>query len=203
LEEKALLACMAYVGLNPIRAGLCETLEDSDYTSIQGRIRAYVQSREGRPETDETPVFPLDSAPAVATELGMEQEDSESTAPAAPLVEFTGTTGETDSGLPFHFSDYLELVDWTGRAIRADKRGFIPADVPPILTRLGVESENWIETVRHFHSHFYDFVGPANVLVQQSQAAGRRWFRGVGACRRLLSGGSQAATRCGGLSPLA
>jgi len=39
---------------------------------------------------------------------------------------------------PFTFSDYLELVDWTGRAIRENKPGFIPADVPPILTRLGV-----------------------------------------------------------------
>jgi hypothetical protein len=41
-----------------------------------------------------------------------------------------------------HFSDYLELVNWTGRAIREDKRDFIPADVPPILTRLGVEAES-------------------------------------------------------------
>ena len=109
--------------------------------------------------------------------------------PAAPLVAFTGTIGETESGLPFHFSDYLELVDWTGRAIREDKRGFIPADVPPILTRLGVEAESWIETVRHFHRHFYDFVGPGDVLVQHSRVLGRRWLRGVGACRKLLGEG--------------
>ena len=27
-------------------------------------------------------------------------------------------------GLPFRLTDYLELVDWTGRQIREDKRWF-------------------------------------------------------------------------------
>jgi len=36
-------------------------------------------------------------------------------------------------GLPFHLADYLELVNWTGRGVRDDKRGAIAEDVPPIL----------------------------------------------------------------------
>ncbi len=189
LEEKALLACMAYVDLNPIRAGLSETLGESDYTSIRERIQAYVQNREDRSEAVETPSLIPESTSAVSTASDMKQENGESVVPAAPLVEFTGTAEETESGLPFHFSDYLELVDWTGRAIREDKRGFIPADVPPILTRLGVEAESWIETVRHFRHHFYGYVGPADVMAQCSQALGRRWLRGVGSCRKLLGEG--------------
>ncbi len=41
LDEGALLACMVYVDLNPIRAGICETPEASDFTSIQQRMQAY------------------------------------------------------------------------------------------------------------------------------------------------------------------
>ncbi|MCE9854385.1 transposase, partial [Shewanella chilikensis] len=38
LDEQALLACMMYVDLNPIRAGIADSLQTSDYTSIQERI---------------------------------------------------------------------------------------------------------------------------------------------------------------------
>lgn len=40
LDEAAALTCMAYVDLNPIRAGIADTLEESDYTGIQTRIKA-------------------------------------------------------------------------------------------------------------------------------------------------------------------
>lgn len=39
-DERALLAAMAYVDLNPIRAGLTEQLEDSTHTSAHERISA-------------------------------------------------------------------------------------------------------------------------------------------------------------------
>ena len=40
LDEAAILACSVYVDLNPIRAGIAQTPEGSEYTSAQQRIEA-------------------------------------------------------------------------------------------------------------------------------------------------------------------
>lgn len=47
LDEKALLAAMAYTDLNPIRAGIAEMPETSEYTSIKERLKGvnYQQSQ--------------------------------------------------------------------------------------------------------------------------------------------------------------
>lgn len=38
LDGAALLSCMVYVDLNPVRAELAETSADSDFTAIQQRL---------------------------------------------------------------------------------------------------------------------------------------------------------------------
>lgn len=38
LDEQAILSCMVYVDLNPIRADICKTLETSAHTSVKQRI---------------------------------------------------------------------------------------------------------------------------------------------------------------------
>ncbi|EOG7609437.1 hypothetical protein [Vibrio cholerae] len=57
---------------------------------------------------------------------------------APSLFPFAGNPREPmPEDMPFRLTDYLALVDWTGRQIRDDKRDHIPNTLPPILARLG------------------------------------------------------------------
>jgi REP element-mobilizing transposase RayT len=124
LTEEALLTCMAYVDLNPVRADMCNTPEESDYTSIKERI---------------APSFDL----VKATDDEIKQRRLQRfDLPLKPLVQFEGNvTSREQIGILFSLNDYLQLVDTTGRMIRPDKRGPIPVNLPPILERLSIDRQ--------------------------------------------------------------
>ena len=69
-------------------------------------------------------------------------------------------------GLVFNLIDYIELVDWTGRAIRNDKRGSISEIIPPILQRLDISPEHWIELSTNFESRFRGIAGSVESVKQ-------------------------------------
>jgi hypothetical protein len=74
-------------------------------------------------------------------------------------------TAHTPWAIPFAFTDYLELVDWTGRALRSDKRGHIPAHQPKILDLLGIDGERFIAYAARLLKEFGTAVGAPEALV--------------------------------------
>jgi hypothetical protein len=52
--------------------------------------------------------------------------------------------GHGDEDLPYSLSAYLDLVDYTGRAIVANKHGVIPPELPAILERLSLNPDTWL-----------------------------------------------------------
>ena len=56
---------------------------------------------------------------------------------------------------------YLKLVDWTGRQIRRDKVGSVPAECAPILERLECSAETWLVFVKNFRKRFRNEAGLA------------------------------------------
>ena len=47
-------------------------------------------------------------------------------------------------------AEYLELLDWTGRQVKPGKRGSVAQKVPPILDRLNLSPELWLQTIAGF-----------------------------------------------------
>ena len=168
LDEKAVLSCMAYVDLNPIRAAMARTPETSDYTSIQERLGT-------------APISPQ------ATSNSNGNKPPAKTLKMAELMPFSGNQKQSDKPecLPFLLTDYLELVDWTGRAIRDDKRGHVSAHLPPLLTRLGFSQKNWLHTCCHIEQHFGRAIGPVSKLSELCEKAGLKWLHGIRPCRKL------------------
>jgi hypothetical protein len=84
----------------------------------------------------------------------------------AVLIESIVGSKPDKIGLPFILRDYLELVDWTGRIIRQDKRGAIVSSLPPILERLSLDREAWITLTTQFEHQFGQWVG-SELIVRQ------------------------------------
>ena len=59
-------------------------------------------------------------------------------------------TVQEQSGILFSLKDYLQLVDTTGRMIRTDKRSAIPINLPPILERLSINRQRWLQQSQQF-----------------------------------------------------
>ena len=149
LDEGAILTCMAYVDLNPVRAGLAHTPEGSEFTSIQERFRAW-------------------------GEHGSE------------LAPFKEQAEQASEALPFSLEDYLQLVDWSGRAVRENKRGSIPDHLPPILARLGIRPEVYVRTLQRSDYPLQRALGRLESMREAAQVLGQSFLKGAHIAAALL-----------------
>jgi len=154
LDEKALLSCMAYVDLNPVRAGMAATPEASDYTSVQQRSQKI--SKNAKHQAD-GPIRPR----------LMSLMDAEH-------IE----TDDEQTLCHFRLMDYLQLVDATGRAVRADKRGAISGRAMDILDRLEVGHEEWLRHMAPRRQRIPLAVGSLARLKKFATSTGRCWVSG-------------------------
>lgn len=155
LDEGALLTCMSYVDLNPIRAGLAKTPEQTDFTSIQERIEAYAK-RQNRCKVKQTQQRQL-------TKLRPFKRQKEK---------------DPIKSIDFELNDYLRLVDWTGRAIREDKKSAIPNDLAPILERLGLNPDAWLTSVSHYNRNYFTVLGAIDRIKAFARKQEKSWYRG-------------------------
>jgi hypothetical protein len=159
LDDVGILTAMAYVDLNPIRAGIAKTPEDSEFTSIYQRIRQTMGTRSPK-STDERRIR---------------------------LRRFADQSHNKKTGIPYTASDYLQLVDWSGRSVRAGKPGRIDADLPPILSRLSIDPEVWQHAMARKGTILGRAMGKLDVMRLHAATLGQAWVRGMKRSERMYA----------------
>jgi hypothetical protein len=148
-DMRAVLAAMAYVDLNPIRAGMADRLEHSVHTSVHERIAAL----RAHPEQAAEPLRPV----------------------AGGLHPVT----------PLSTADYLQILDWTGRALVPGKRGRIVDDAPAILSVVDRDAGRWAQRVDGFGNGWVRVAGSVQDLMALAERVGQQWLKGIGLALRL------------------
>ncbi len=146
---------MAYVDLNPVRADIAQSLEESEFTSIYERIHSIAcQHDKGKGEIDSLP--------------------------RKGLVGFVGHEREAQTSYSIEFSllDYFALVEELGRVIRPNKRGYICSSKNTLLERLEMNAEEWLRLSESFGGKFRCAVGSTKGLERYALHTKRAWVSG-------------------------
>ena len=121
----AILSCMGYVELNPIRAGIAKDLNTSLFTSIKERIDALIAANH-------------------EVENGCDEDKHTKFTLFQPqgLLPFGHKNCKDE--MCFSLLEFIDMVDWTGRKIRNDKKGFIDNNLPTMVSQLKVTEGRWV-----------------------------------------------------------
>jgi REP element-mobilizing transposase RayT len=161
LDESAVLSCMMYVDLNPIRAKEANTLLESDFTSIQERLKQY-QSFKKQTNSQKINIrkkldFTIIQQPKF-------------------LLEFGNTSN--NNTIPFSLDDYLELADFSSRLIVPNKCGSVSKSTPNILVVLNIKANSWLKAIQHFRRQYANFAGSRESLIKFAHSHNHSWYKG-------------------------
>ena len=180
LDQAALVACMAYVDLNPVRARMATTPEESAYTSVLQRAQARQRHRAAnRPKKSVARVTrSLPRAGLTVANTSAAQASPEAGLFLAPLSRCRHLAeGAPTSSWKLEVDEYLTLVDLTGRVIRQGKRGSIDPRLPALLSRLDLHIDDWIATMIGWRQMHGSGVGHPDSRAAAAATRGLRWIR--------------------------
>jgi len=177
-DEAGLLACSMYVDLNPIRAAMASTPEESIHTSAYDRIKALAGNTIASAAVDlvaiETEVAGKIRRTTTPDDLRKKRSAAKKKrgpsilrdAWLSPLTlnergkpgaqsSQSGVRASDKGFLSMKLGDYLSLLDWTGRQrVGSLEKPTIPKDLAPILARIGIEGQMWCDLVWNFKKYF-------------------------------------------------
>ena len=204
LDDAAILTCLQYVDLNPIRAMIATTPEASNFTSVQDRIVDLKAAAEecsidsvpcsgnasSLPDFEDIPAPErrhFDAAVEHGSRAGWLAPIPLEPRRQAVRTKKTGRRASNKGILSMGLGDYLQLLDWTGRQIRTGKRGAMPENLQPMFERLGISAEMWVDCVVNFRKWFRSSVGRPKSMEASAEARGHNRAISITSARRAFS----------------
>lgn len=171
LDEAAVLACMAYVDLNPLRAGMSDRLDGYDEVSINERLR----------QLDET----LAGLALWLAPLGLSTEVDQQpvkVANDAARSDALPQPAERLGCLPINLEQYVELLNWLAVRSRPELDGKLKSSAAgaQALERLGLNPMEFADCIAHFERRFFTAAGCPASLAREAKRRGRRWLKAPG-----------------------
>jgi hypothetical protein len=190
LDERALVTCMAYVDLNPVRAGISDSLENSDFTSIQERLISHAKKIKNRSYRQHRLLTRRSAKHLVGRQAGAKQ------AKLRPMNDLEGLSSQV---LPISPQSYFDLLETTCKALHSDEHSVhrlteVLEGGSKLLHDLGINAESWLKSVTAFHRHYSIAAGTESSLIQFHESrikAGvnfkhpHKWIRGLHSSRML------------------
>lgn len=190
LDEKALVTCMAYVDLNPIRAGLAATIESSDFTSVQERLINHAKRVKNRSYSQHRLLTSKAAEHLVGHQSGPKQ---------AKLIDLAEINKPSHSSASISSRSYLTLLEVTAQAISLGFSQQIEAkrvldDHRNTLSEFGVNSDVWLSSVRDFHKYYSVAAGSEESLRKYHETRiqsgvdfkhPHKWIRGIKSARSI------------------
>ena len=175
-DEAGLLACSMYVDLNPIRAALVESPEQAVHTSAYDRIAALHGKTIPSAAAELVAMEPEEKGkiirtstqemlrkrkaemkkkrgPSILRDAWLSPLTLDERGKPGPQVSKSNIRASDKGFLSIKLEGYLKLLDWTGRQSSGEKAS-IPAELLPILDRLGIAGEMWRDLVWNFKRYF-------------------------------------------------
>jgi putative transposase len=156
LDEDSVFSAMAYVDVNPIRAKLAETLDHSTNTSIRKRLNALKE------------VDPLNVQAALDASITSLSKKIKS------------------KRLSMTLKNYIELVEWTGKAIHYPNKHTMPSHIQFSLQQLNLQQTHWLKQIEHYGKSYCHFVGPIELIKEKAKQLNLKWKKGNKAARLLF-----------------
>ena len=210
VDEVGLLACAMYVDLNPVRAAMAESPDQSPHTSAYDRIHGIKGETIDAAAFDLVPVSTEAAGKAIretpVDELRKQLKAKKRNPTGrkirrdswlAPLTLSPGVLSDeaevhgdglraSDKGfLQLNWGDYLSLLRWTAIQAFDGLAATVPAKLSGLLSSLGIDASMWRDLVWHFKKYFgrCSCVGSSVGMAADAERTGKRWHRGQKSAR--------------------